>query len=186
MTKSCASVDHFHEIEGIRSGSKMFLGLGVLMTLLGFGAICYSTFATIASVVLLGGLLLSAGIAHLIHALWVLQWKGFFVSLLQASFLGVLGAFCVFSPINASLALTMLICAFFFVSGIVRILSALFLRFDRWGWYFLNGLLSLVLGFLIFSGWPVSALWVIGLFVGIDIMFAGLSWIFFANSLVRG
>jgi uncharacterized membrane protein HdeD (DUF308 family) len=79
----------------------------------------------------------------------------------------------------------LLIGAFFLVAGIVRILSAMFLRFERWGLYFLNGFVSLILGILIFAGWPASGLWVIGLFVGIDIFLAGISWIFLAHSLVR-
>ncbi len=184
MSKPCAVVDQFYEIDEIRTGSTPFLGLGVLMTLLGFGAICYSTFTTIASVVLLGGILLSAGIAHLIHSFWVRQWKGVFISLVAAIFLGILGLICVFMPLEASMAITLLTGVFFLVSGMVRMVSALFLRFDRWGWYFVNGFISLFLGGLIFAGWPVSALWVIGLFVGIDIFFAGLTWIFFAHSLI--
>ncbi len=185
MKNPCASVDHFYEIEGIRSGTPIFLGLGVLMTLLGFGAILYSTLATIASVVFLGGILLSAGIAHLIHSFWVRQWKGVFVSVLLSVFLGILGCLCIFSPVATAVAITLLIGAFFLVVGIVRMMSAIFLRFDRWGWYFLNGFVSLVLGILIFAGWPTSGLWVIGLFIGIDIFLAGLTWIFLANSLVR-
>jgi uncharacterized membrane protein HdeD (DUF308 family) len=185
MKKPCATVDNFHEIEGIRSGSGLFLGLGVLMTLLGFGAIVYSSLATIASVVFLGGLFLSAGIAHFVYSCWVREWKGVFISLLLAIFLGIIGLICIYSPLQASAALTLLIGAYFFVAGLVRMVSALFLRFERWGWFFINGLISFFLGILIFSGWPASALWIIGLFIGIDIFLAGISWIYLAHSLVR-
>jgi uncharacterized membrane protein HdeD (DUF308 family) len=185
MSKPWAVVNHFREIEGIHAASGMLLGLGILMTLLGFGAICYSVLATIASVSLLGFFLLSSGVAYLIHTFWVKQWKGVFVSLLLATFLVVLGILCIVSPLEVSMALTLLIGAFFFVSGIMRIVSAIIIRFESWGWYALNGVVALILGMLILSGWPASGLWIIGLFVGIDILFAGLSWIFLAHTLIR-
>jgi uncharacterized membrane protein HdeD (DUF308 family) len=50
-------------------------------------------------------------------------------------------------------------------------------RFHGWGWVLANGIVTLILGVLIWREWPESALWVIGMFVGIDMLFAGWSWV---------
>jgi uncharacterized membrane protein HdeD (DUF308 family) len=69
----------------------------------------------------------------------------------------------------------LMLAAAFFGSGLFRIIVALSERFYGWGWVLLNGIITLVLGILIWRGWPDAAFWVIGLFVGIDMLFAGWS-----------
>ena len=73
--------------------------------------------------------------------------------------------------------MTLIIAIFLIISGIFRIVSALSERFTGWGWVLLNGGVSLLLGLLIYKQWPLSGLWVIGLFVGIDLIFNGWAWI---------
>jgi uncharacterized membrane protein HdeD (DUF308 family) len=58
-------------------------------------------------------------------------------------------------------------------------------RFSGWNWVLLNGIVTLFLGLMIYKQWPASGLWVIGLFVGIDLIFDGLAWIMFALGLRR-
>jgi uncharacterized membrane protein HdeD (DUF308 family) len=62
------------------------------------------------------------------------------------------------------------------VSGIFRIASALNLRFNNWGWVLMNGIITLMLGILIYRQWPASAEVAIGLFVGIEMIFNGITW----------
>ena len=50
-------------------------------------------------------------------------------------------------------------------------------HFDGWGWVLVNGLVTLALGIMIWRRWPEASFWVIGLFVGIDLLFAGWSWV---------
>jgi len=74
----------------------------------------------------------------------------------------------------------LVLAAAFMVGGLFRIVSAAADRFHGWGWVLLNGVITLVLGVMIWREWPESALRVIGLFVGIDMLFAGWSWIMMA------
>jgi uncharacterized membrane protein HdeD (DUF308 family) len=89
----------------------------------------------------------------------------------------VAGMFLIDSPVAAALGLTLIIAAYLMVGGILRIVLAVVERFHSWGWVLLNGVVSLVLGVSIWRQWPLSGLWVIGLFVGIEMLFSGLAWL---------
>jgi uncharacterized membrane protein HdeD (DUF308 family) len=72
---------------------------------------------------------------------------------------------------------------FLMVGGVFRIISALADRFSGWGWVLLNGVVTLMLGILIYKGWPETGLWAIGLFIGIEMIFNGWAWIMLAAVL---
>ena len=76
--------------------------------------------------------------------------------------------------------ITLLLVASFLVGGVLRIVTAAAERFPAWPWAVLTGVVDLVLGVMIASGWPESSLWVIGLFLGIDLIFHGWSWVILA------
>jgi uncharacterized membrane protein HdeD (DUF308 family) len=75
------------------------------------------------------------------------------------------------------MSLTFLIAACLLTGGVLRIGVSAVERFEGWGWVVLNGVISVVLGVGIWRQWPLSGLWVIGLFVGIEMLFSGLSWV---------
>ena len=79
------------------------------------------------------------------------------------------------NPAATVLTLTLLIAMFLITEGIFRIVTALSVRYPNWGWMLLQGVVSLILGIMIWRQWPVSGLWVIGLFVGIQMLFTGWS-----------
>ena len=95
----------------------------------------------------------------------------------------VLGLLFVRQPIQAAEALTLLLACTLMVSGVFRIVGSLMHRFHQWGWIFGGGVLNLTLGIMIWSQWPISGFWVIGLFVGIDMLFSGWTWIMLALRL---
>ena len=66
---------------------------------------------------------------------------------------------------------------YFMVIGIMRTVTAIAMRFPGWGWVLLSGLITFILGIMIKSQWPVTGLWVIGLFIGIDLIFSGWSYV---------
>lgn len=171
----------FHQIREIGKHWGWYCLLGVLLIILGIAAISSSVYTTLISVFLLGVILLVGGVVQLVHSFFVGKWSGFFLSLLLGIFYIVAGFLCVAKPGISALSITLVIAALFLTEGLVRMISSIYLRFEHWGWVFFSGLINLVLGFLIFSDWPVSGLWVIGLFIGIDILLTG--WLFVLLSL---
>jgi uncharacterized membrane protein HdeD (DUF308 family) len=89
----------------------------------------------------------------------------------------VVGLLFLRAPLDALAALTLLIASFLMVGGIFKIVAALSYRFAAWGWSLAGGIIDVILGVLIRQEWPASALWVIGLFVGINLIFRGFNWI---------
>jgi uncharacterized membrane protein HdeD (DUF308 family) len=158
----------------------LLFALGLISLVVGFLAIGSAFIATLASVVVFGVLLLIAGVTEVIHAVMVRNGRGFALHLLSAALYLLVGVFMLEDPIRAAAVLTLLLAASFFVGGLLRIIFSLVVRFPAWPWVLLNGVVDVILGVLIFNGWPESTLWVIGLFVGIDLLFHGWSWIILA------
>jgi uncharacterized membrane protein HdeD (DUF308 family) len=158
----------------------LFLALGVLSVVGGLVAISSTFIATLASVKVFGALLLVVGAAEVIHAVMVRNLRGFALHLLAAALYLFVGFFIFEDPIRAAEVLTLILAASFIVGGLLRVVFSIALQFSAWQWVVLNGVIDLILGGLILLGWPGSSLWVIGLFVGIDLLFHGWSWVIVA------
>lgn len=154
-----------------------FLLFGICLVLLGALAIVRSVAATVVSMLFFGWLLLIAAGIEIVQAVMVGKWAGLFQHWLSAALFGVLGALIVWRPVVTAEILTLLIGAFFLVAGIFQLVTPFVISLPEWGWHALNGLITLVLGVLILAQWPVSGLWVIGLFLGIELIFYGGAWI---------
>jgi uncharacterized membrane protein HdeD (DUF308 family) len=168
---------YFQQIPDLRKKWAMFLTLGVLLVILGILAIIFAGWTTLLTVELLGLLLVIAGVFQIVNGFHARKWTGVSLSLLLGILYIVVGGICIFKPMISAMGVTLLLAAFFFISGLFRMVSSVMYRFDHWGLMFFSGLVSFVLGILIVSEWPMSAFWLIGLFVGIDILFSGISWI---------
>jgi uncharacterized membrane protein HdeD (DUF308 family) len=168
---------NFNALSTVKEHWGWFLGLGILFIILGSMAIAASTTATLLSVIFLGALLLTGGVAQLCYTFSVRDWSGFFLSLASGILYSVVGFLMVFHPTASALSLTLVIAAFYIVGGFFRLFSAATLRFEHWGWLVLSGLIKVALGMLIWLGWPDTGLWVIGVFLGIDLIFYGWFWV---------
>ena len=164
----------------LRRHSWLFLALGLVSIVVGILAIGAPHVWTEKFVVVIGVLLLITGVTEVIHAVMVRRVPGFAMHLLAAALYLFVGVFVLEAPDRAAVVLTLVLAASFFVGGGLRIIFSLVERFPAWTWVLLNGLVDLVLGVLIWRGWPESSLWVIGLFVGIDLLFHGWSWVILA------
>lgn len=172
--------NEFFDINEIRDNWGWFLALGIILVILGTLAIGASVYTTFFTILLLGVLLLAGGIAKLIYSFWAQKWSGFFISLLIGILYGVTGGLLLFKPLESAAALTLLIGSLFVVSGLFKIIVPLVSRFSQWGWVLFSGIISLLLGILVLEGWPETSLWVIGLFVGIDLLIYGWAIILFS------
>ncbi|MBI5447274.1 MAG: HdeD family acid-resistance protein [Gammaproteobacteria bacterium] len=156
-----------------------FLGFGIILFLIGLVAIGASAQTTLITVVVLGVFLLSAGLLMMVDAFtfWWRKWQGFFLHLIMGLLYFAVGLSLITNPVLSSISITLLLGIFYLIIGLFRGIYALSIRTPRWGWNFLNGLISLLLGVLILAAWPASSLFIIGLFVGIDLIFSGLTYI---------
>ena len=102
---------------------------------------------------------------------------------LGAVLFGVIGILILWRPLVTAEILTLLMGAFFLVAGLFQLITPFVISLPDWGWHTLNGLITLLLGILVLAQWPVSGLWVIGLFVGIELVFYGIAWIALALDL---
>lgn len=167
-----------------------FFVWGIALLILGIITISYIIPATLISVILLGYLILISGIVIIIDALtfWWQKGSGFFIHLIMGILYFAVGIVLIKIPLEASMTLTLFLGLFYSIIGIFRILYSLSLRTPRWGWSLFNGIISLLLGIFILANWPATGLYIIGLFVGIDLIFCGWSYIMTslaARSLIK-
>jgi uncharacterized membrane protein HdeD (DUF308 family) len=162
-----------------------FLAFGVVLLLLGIAAIIRSTKATVASMVFFGWLLVFASLIEVVDAFMVGMWAGSFLHLLIAILFGITGTLMVMKPVISAEAVTLLMSVFFLVEGLYQLIAPLWTHLPGWGWQALNGFIAAVLGSLLLAQWPVSGLWAIGLFIGIDLIFHGSAWIALALGLQK-
>lgn len=170
-------VKNFSSIQKLRNNWGWFLALGIALIILGFLAVATASYVTLASMVFFGILLLIGGAAQIVYTFSLRKWSGFFLSLLSGILYTVVGFLLVSHPIEGALSATLLLAAFYVVGGIFRIVGSAYLQFEHWGWALFSGIVKLALGVLIWLGWPETGLWVIGLFIGIDLIFYGWFWV---------
>jgi len=166
-----------HELNALRGNWLWFVVLGGALIALGIIALGSVVIASLAAALAIGTLLLLGGAAEAIGAFWCRGWSGFFLQLLSGVLSIVVGLLFLRAPAGALAALTLLVACFLMVGGIFKIVAAVGYRFAAWGWALAGGIVDLILGLMIWQEWPASALWVIGLFVGINLLFRGFNWI---------
>ncbi len=165
------------EVKHLRKSGGWFLALGIILILLGTLAISYPFLGTLAAVTFFGFMLLCAAGAEVASALWARRWGGFVLHLLMGLLYLFVGAFFLERPTETAAAFTLMLAVIFLTSGLFRVVVALTQRFSGWGWTILSGLVGIVLGIMIWRQWPATAYWVIGTFVGIEMLFNGVSWV---------
>lgn len=151
------------------------LALGVALIILGIIALVDSVYATVVSMFVFGWLLLIAGILEAVQAFRHREHGHLLLFTLNAALSIVVGIMLLRSPLAGAVIVTLLLAVYFIVAGLFRIVAALAARIPGWGWALANGIISLVLGIMVWAQWPVSALWIIGMFIGIDLIFTGWS-----------
>lgn len=179
MTKKL-HVTHLADSEELRNRWKWFLMLGLVLLFLGIVAISCSQAITLFSVFLLGCFFLVGGGIQVTQTFMTRSWHGHVIPLLLSILYIVAGLICVFAPKTAAIDLTLFIGFLALVGGLFKMITPFFMRFQTWGWVTFNGLVTFLLGLLILAGWPSSGLWLIGTFIGIDMLLAGWCWVVLA------
>lgn len=151
-----------------------FVGLGALLIVAGLLAILFPVLTTLAANVAIGAILLAVGLIEIIQAFGVRRWDGFAWTFLSGVVYGLAGLALVFFPLAGIVTLTVLIAGVLIATGVVELAWAFTAR-DRegWGWMLVNGLAALIAGVIIALGLPGTALWVLGLLVGLNLALSG-------------
>lgn len=165
------------DLRHLRRSWVWMVALGVGLGVVGVAAVAYPAAATLATVSVVGAFLLVAGAGEMASGVFARRWGGFFLHLLCGLLYLLFGLMLLDRPALGAVGYTLVLALFFMASGVARLVFALGHRFHGWGWAALNGGVTLLLGLLIWQELPEAALWVIGTFVGIDLVFNGLSWV---------
>jgi uncharacterized membrane protein HdeD (DUF308 family) len=162
------------------------LAFGILSIILGTVGLGMTFGLTLVSVVFFGALLIVGGTFQLVDAFKCQGWKGALWHILIALLYIAGGLLIVVDPILASETLTLALAAVLIAVGVSRVIMALQHRGQSgWGWLVLAGLISIALGAMILAKWPMSGMWVIGLFVAIELIFNGWAYLFLALAARR-
>jgi uncharacterized membrane protein HdeD (DUF308 family) len=162
----------------VREHWRAFLIEGILLVIFGLAAIIVPPLASLAVTILLGWLFLISGIAGLVLTFWARHMPGFWWSLISAVLAVVVGVILLAQPVQGTLTLTIVVGVYFVAEGVATIMYALEHRRElsqRWSWLLVAGIMDLVIAAIIITGLPGSALWAIGLLVGINLLFGGAS-----------
>ncbi len=191
-----------HELQHFKKEWWVFLLLGITLLICGIVAITFPFVSSIGVIIVIGAALIVSGVSLVVSSFWSGKWSGFFLQMLVGIFYIVAGFTIFDAPLKSLVIFTLLLAAFFIVIGLLRIITSLVERFPMWGWSLFNGVITLVVGVIIYrhcrpneiaqglSEGDITALgnswlWVIGLLVGIDLLFNGISWVMLALALRR-
>jgi len=162
------------------------LALGIGLLVLGLLAAASAFATTLATVVFFGCLLLVAGVFEIGNAFRHTGYGGFWMHLFTGVLDVVCGSLLLAFPLAGAAALTFILAVLFLVGGPVRAISALMMKLPNGGWAVLSGVIDFLLGLTLLASWPISAIWFLGLCVGIALIFRGAWWMAFAISVHQG
>ena len=152
------------------------LVIGIIFLILGITGLGMTFFLTKLVALYVGFLIIIGGIGQLILSFATKGWRGTIFSVLIGILYLIVGIEIIANPAVASEFLTLLLAITILVIGISRIILALTLRpLLNWLWTLIGGLITVLLGIMILSRWPDSGLWVIGLFIAIEMIINGWS-----------
>ena len=159
---------------GLQRSSRTLLIAGIALIVLGSIAIIAPEVATLFVATFIGWLFIVSAVAHFYLAFQVHGGWRIAGAMLAGAVSLFAGAWLLVNPEVGAAALTLLMAAYFVATGVVKAIAAFQLRHVKgWGWTFVSALASILLGCIVFSGWPGTAAWAVGLMVGIDLLFYG-------------
>ena len=170
-----------------RKNARWLIVLGIIQVIFGLVAMGSPLITGIVVSIFVGAMLLVSGIGRIIEALKAGSWGVGMLALLIGALTVIAGVVMLFRPVVGLTTLTLVLAFYFLFEGVSTLVVAWRMRpAEGWGWVFFNGLVSLLLGILIWRQWPVSGAWAIGTLVGIHILFNGWSMIMIGVLARRG
>jgi len=178
MTGSPRSLAEITGLEPLRAKSGWIVALGVVYIIAGLIALSSVVMATVVSVFVVGIMMIIAGAAEIVNAFQIKTWGKFLLWLLLGALYVVAGFLTFENPYLAAAILTLFLGVALIVSGVTRIILAFGMQAAMpWVLVLLSGIITLLLGLIIVAHWPVASLYVLGIFLGVDLVLAGASWV---------
>ncbi|MCS0493690.1 HdeD family acid-resistance protein [Ancylobacter mangrovi] len=166
-----------------------FVALGIIMIIAGVIALGSSyglLLGTLISVYYIGAMMVVGGVAQIFHAFSVKGWGGFLFWLLDGILYLAAGALAFAQPDLAATVLTLLLGVALIVGGIFRLIAAFQMRpAPGWGWILFSAVIAILLGIEITVQWPINSMWILGLFLGVDLLFNGFTVLMLGLGLKR-
>jgi uncharacterized membrane protein HdeD (DUF308 family) len=158
----------------VKRYSLWYLVQGGLMILAGILALVYPAISSVAVVFFIGWLLIFSGIFQGISLIGARHVPHFWLQLISVALFIVVGALFLRNPGESLLTLTLLLIVFFLIEGISKVIFALTIRpFPNWGWVLVSGIVGILLAFYLWASIPVSAAWLLGVLLGIELICEG-------------
>jgi uncharacterized membrane protein HdeD (DUF308 family) len=162
--------------ETVKRHSLWYLAQSALMILAGVLALLYPALSSVGVVLFLGWLLIISGILQGISLIGAQHVPHFWLQLVSVALFVIVGVLFLRNPAESLLTLTLLLIMFFMVEGISKVIFALTIRpFPNWGWVLASGIVGILLALYLWSSIPVTAIWLLGVLLGIALIAEGLA-----------
>jgi uncharacterized membrane protein HdeD (DUF308 family) len=170
----------------VRRYSLWYLVQGCLLVAAGVLAIIYPVISSVAVIVLLGWLLITSGVLQGISLIGAGQVPHFWLQLISVILAVLIGFLFLRDPEQGLVTITLLLIVFFMIEGISKVVFALTIRpIPNWGWMLGSGLIGIFLSVLLWANMPVTAVWLIGLMLGIELISVGAATAYLAWQIRR-
>ena len=183
-----AAAEVFREAmrETVKRYSFWYLVQGVLLTVAGVFAIIYPFVSSVAVIVLLGWLLIISGVLQGLSLIGARHVPHFWLQLISLILAVLIGFLFLRDPAQGLLTVTLLLIVFFMIEGLSKVVFALTIRpFPNWGWMLGSGIMGIILSLVLWASLPVTAVWLVGLLLGIQLISVGTATTYLAWQVRR-
>jgi uncharacterized membrane protein HdeD (DUF308 family) len=168
--------------EGIRALQTKWgwiVALGVIFMIAGVIALGSVVMATVSAIYVIGIMMIMAGVTEIVTAFNMKGWGKVALWMLLGLLYVAAGVICFFRPFEAAAIVTLMLGIALIIGGVVRGFLAWNVRDagKPWGWVAVSAIITLLLGIIIVAKWPYSSAYTLGIFLGIDLIFIGSSWL---------
>jgi len=156
---------------------KRLMGYGILSVIFGFIGLYMSTLMTITTILIMGVFMLIVGIVFSVESFSSPHWKGKLLNLFLSFLYAGAGVITILNPLSSAVWFTLFLTIFLALIGVIRIIMAFQIKSETRGWLWVafGGILNIILALLVYMQWPESGLWVIGMFISIELIIHGIN-----------
>ena len=169
---------------GIKDNAKLAVTIGIILIIVGVLAIASPLAAGMSITIVVGTLLIIGGIGECFLAFQAGAFGRGLLIFIVGALMAVAGFYLVSQPMSGLAKITLFLSAYFIASGIFEIIAAVQIRpASGWGWMLINGIVTLLLGILLWRQFPLSGAWAVGVLFGIKMVVSGLTLVFIGNAV---